>query len=270
MTDTMHAVPVLNLTESKAPEFGSVQSVVIPTSSMGLGYVQLLQRRPKRHRARIYVDSLPSGVLSTVTRYSTAAGPVAGQILCTCTVPANATPGMWDIRAATMFNGAGVVAATDSDNVEININGVGVATVITDVAAVNSNSFPLTSYGSFYLNPGDVVTLTLIASTAGTVIYRNELAISPAAGTTGIDSYIVYNSVLDTVMGPNPRGGMIAAPGERIWESERPLYATAVGSPVTVTVHDESFLITPRPDETIIEPDYNDGMELDDDAYPDS
>ena len=91
-TEVPPPVPVIDVSESAAPEYGGIQQFVAPVSGVGgntgsqPAYVQLLQRRVRRHRARINIDALTGGATAVILNTSpdaltaNPANPVGGYI----------------------------------------------------------------------------------------------------------------------------------------------------------------------------------------------
>jgi hypothetical protein len=122
-TDPWPAAPlrVVNMTETAAPQYGSCMTWTVPQVGVGQP-VQILQRRVKRSKGKLYINSLPT-VLTVIT------SPV---------VPASGTP---------LYN-------TNPFPVVINVIG-GTVTVI----AVNGVTTGLTS-GPVYVPAGGIITIT--------------------------------------------------------------------------------------------------------------
>ena len=147
---------------------------------------------------------------NALTRYNTVTAPAANATLASITIPAGTPTGLWDISAFLSFNGSGATNGVDSNNVQIEINGNAVATVNTNVTAVNGNSFPLTEYGQFQLHAGDVVSLNAIGAGGAAVIYQVNLAISPVPNSSAEPTSVVL-TIGKRVITLNPNAGIFTA-----------------------------------------------------------
>lgn len=237
VTDTPDPVPVIDVTESAAPEFGGVQEMTVPVSGGGgstgtqPAVVQLLQRRKKRKRARIWIDSLGTvtSAISAGGTFVVPAGP--GTVISSFNAPVT---GLYTISVATALNGP---SQPDRNNMQLNYPGGSTILPSASGGDQQAASNPVT----VPLKQGDLVSVTQIAAAGTSTGYS---AIITADYTGGGATAVVINANPDPLTSnvANPSGGYITAvPRQIIWESQRPLYAVALGGPVNVYVQDESY-----------------------------
>lgn len=73
--------------------------------------------------------------------------------------------------------------------------------------------------------------------------YKAKLWCIPGTGATGV----ILNSKPDALMQPNPQGATFTFPASPVpfalpeYDAQRPLYAMAIGGPVTISVIDEAY-----------------------------
>lgn len=245
------AVPVKLIgkpTVTLKPEFGSLQSLVIPVWGVSTP-VQLLQRQRGRFKARLLLQSqpalsaLPSGAIAyTVPKYGSVTSPGAGvAIAATAVIPA----GAYYVTAVVSLAGT-VAQGTDNANFVI-VQGVG-----TDASFQLNNQITAgpQTFGPYLFNmqpsatgvyTNNIAVQTINAGTAGS-IYSVILTVTPAGDLATSPVYL--NSKPDPLSN-NPPQGFIMPPGQFMdWESQQPVYAICVGNNAqVVSVQDLTYEI---------------------------
>lgn len=236
----VRVIDVGKKTRNEAPEYGSWQTLSVPLLGVSPP-AQLLQRRPLRYRARLYMatqDELSSSVSSTGLAPVT--DPGAGATIANVN---GLTAGTYQISAAGYLSGT--VQAADQDNMKL-VNSTGFTTLskLLVPPAANVMGQPVTVTLTI---PVGVTSNILVASNnAGSnaaVIYAAWITVTQIGGPEAI--FIASNP--GQLVNPTAEGAYQVPLNTFIdWYSQQPCYAIATGAASTINVNDESFGDDPR------------------------
>lgn len=221
-------------TTKVAPSFGSCLSFNVDTFANLGDTVQILQRRTRRFRAHIFIQQLQqaNGTAANSTPNPTTS-PAANSNVST---PLLLTPGTYTLAWTCELSGT--LGAVDADNFRLTFGSTNIAAG-TNLAV--AGEYPQPNYAPFVMPSGSTQTLKVRNAAAGTVgsVYSGTIEAQPITAGGGI---IVLNSKKEPLLLPIPEGLYIQTPQVIPWESQRPCYATLIGTgPITVSVKDESY-----------------------------
>lgn len=241
-------VPVVSMGESAAPEYGACMTW--PVQQAGVGQpVQILQRRVRRHKAKIYQTS-PSG--SGATDFPQA-NPPAGTNF-TYTVPPGTAQTITAVRvffttsAAVANRFVSLQVRDASGNILSSINNASAIVASSSLQLTWSTSITGFAFGASGnalmpmpittpLQPGWQLVVTISGEDAADQLSQIVITLANAAAS------IIINSKLDPLQGANPQGFTIPAgfAGNIEWESQQPCYAIAIGGTANLSVTDEAY-----------------------------
>ena len=219
-----------------APEFGSVNTWVVDTLAIQGKPTQILTRRYRRHKARLYVASLgPLGAGQSVQGSVTSPGANANIAQITAV---GLVPGTYTVQWSVQLDGT--LGAGDGNNFKITGPGLGGGIISANdptAGHYQQNSFQL------FVPPGNATALSIRSVAAGTVgaIYTGQLTITPQPSLSAI---LFLSHRQEYLTGVTPPNGIqvLSVPFNMDWESQQPLYATITGvGPVSVSVVDEAY-----------------------------
>jgi hypothetical protein len=241
-------IPVTEISERAAPEYGSCMTW--PVGQAGLTPpTQILTRRIRRHKAKLFVSSLGLGVTDLQVANP---APATANVL-VYTVPAGQTVNLDSLTFiytsdATVGNRAVTVNITDAAG---NLVARSPAFSAIPASTVNTysgwigNSLTGAATGNSY---GPLPNIPLQSGwqvrivTTGTIGAADQISAITLSVNTTTGSTIVFNSKLDPLTNPTPTGFNISSTGPLPdWESQQPLYAIAIGGTAVVSVIDESY-----------------------------
>jgi hypothetical protein len=230
-------LPIINATEREAPQYGSTGTYTLQLAGAAQP-VQLLQRRVRRNKARILVQSFgatPGSQVASISAFGNVTNPGANTVLASAVVP---NAGFYTANWSTIL--AGTLSTTDRSNVVLQVNGV---TVATSVNGLNVGTIYQQSPVNISIPAGATVTLLIPVANAAAV-YTGEFVLNPTASIGGATAAVFHNRT-DPLSNPNiaPQIGVqvFAVPYSFDWESEQPLYGVGIGGLVTVSVIDETY-----------------------------
>lgn len=203
-TDAIPVYTVNDPASELSPEFGKATVFAVPLTGTITGQnnsIQLLQRRPSRYKAVIYVGSLPS------------TGSVAIQ---------NVAVGASTVATPNLNNFPVIVTVSGGTVTQITINGI------------NTGQ----TSGSFLLKPGDLIATTNTGAPTYTTTLPSG-ASAPSTGSASL--VISHDpSTLVSTSAPVGYT-IVTAPHIFQWENQEPLYAISLGAgPINVSVIDQA------------------------------
>lgn len=207
-----------------AVEFGAPSTWTIPQIGTQQP-VQILQRRPSRSKAQIWIPAPPNSG-GSVSAQGTVAAPAAfTPIATTATLP----PGTYTVSGSVTLGGT-LTAGTDNGNVRLVANGAAFATL--PVPAVDG-TYP---YGPITFTIGPASSTVILqsganAATAGST-YGGGLTVTPL-NNSGVTAVALSHRQDYLANANNPQGLIFPVsilPLKVDWESQQPCYAAAVGT----------------------------------------
>lgn len=229
--------PKYNDVERVAPDFGSTGTFILQLPGQAQP-VQVLQRRERRNKARIYVASFGGTAVAnfaSITASGNATNPGAGTNIVQVTVP---QAGFYSINWATIL--AGTLGATDRSNVQLFIN---VTPIQTSMNGINTGTYYPQLPAQVFIPAGAVVSMTVTNANAAAV-YSGDISITPITS-IGAATAAQFHNRPDVLSNPNPPPNVgitiVTAPFSFDWESQQPLFGVGISGLVTVSVVDETY-----------------------------
>jgi len=222
-----------------APEYASVNTWAINTLAVMGAPVQILPRKYRRHKARIYIPSLGTITGTPPTAEGSVTSPGTSATIASITAP-NVPLG--DLLIKWNVSLGGTVGTVDANNFKIQGGGISTALTSDNPGAVGGPWEQEAVQQLVTAQPGSPLTVKSIA--AGTVasVYTAQIAIQTLSAITGT---MWFASIIDRLTLAVPQGLQVTtAPFFFEWESQRPLYVIlSAGSagPLSVSVIDESY-----------------------------
>lgn len=231
--------PKYNDVERTAPDFGSTGTFILQLPGQAQP-VQVLQRRERRNKARIYVASFGGTSAGSAASISATGAPNtspgAGSVLATATVPIAGT-----YNANWQLVLGGTLATADRNNVALQVNGV---TVATSNNGINVGTVYTQTPQQILIPAGATVTLVTIGAGTAASIYQGNFVLTPTT-TLGAATAAQFHNRPDVLSNPSPPPNVgitvVAAPFSFDWESQQPLFGVGIGGLVTVSVVDETY-----------------------------
>jgi hypothetical protein len=227
----------LTKVERVAPEYGSSNTFTLQPSGASQP-VPVLQRRIKRSKARILVQSLggtPAAQVATVSAQGNATNPGANTVLASAVVP---SAGFYTINWQVIL--AGTLSTADRSNVLLQVNGV---TVATSDNGLNTGTIYPQLPVQIQIPAGATVSLLIPVANAAAV-YSGAFAATALAAIGAASAAVFHNQTAplsNPVVPPGVGIQIVTAPSIFEWESQQPLYGVGVGGNVQVSVIDESY-----------------------------
>jgi hypothetical protein len=228
------------------PEFGSCQSFTVPQSGATTypqNCVQIMNRRPSRKKARIFINSnggtTPNGGAS-YTGEGTAVDPAAGTTVAALNAGVAIPAGTYVVQGTNMLAGAATAA-------DINNFGLYVGATLIQTLGNDDVTEQLFQWGPITItvpSGGAIVAIKTIGAGSGTANYWSAFQGAPQSGSSGAATSVIISSNVNALANPvNPQGFSISAfPFALDWENQEPCYATAIGGAgVVVSVLDQSY-----------------------------
>lgn len=220
-----------------APEYGTCMTWSVDTlANMGKP-LQILTRRYRRYKARVFVQSLaPVGTAQTAQGQATA--PAANTQLCIIAA-ASIVPGEYNISWNVALGGT--PAAAETNNFQLR---QGANTLATSDNPGAVGFFPQAPFGPVFLNGTQGIAIRT-GGTIGTAgaIYSAAVTITPVIPGTGT-AILVVAQRQELLMQPTPVGSTIMAPIVFDWESQKPCYAVLTSAsfgPIQVSTIDQAY-----------------------------
>jgi hypothetical protein len=226
-------------TENLAADFGSTGTFILQPAGSAQP-VQILQRRYRRNRAVVIVQSFggtsPASAASISNTGAPVTSPGIGAVLATAAVP---NAGTYSVNWQILLGGT--LGAIDRNNVALQVNGV---TVATSNNGINSGTvYPQTSQ-QIVIPAGATVQLITIAAGTAASVYAGNFVLTSTTSIGAATAAILHNrpDVL-TLPTPPPNTGIqiTTTPYAFVWESQQPLYGVGIGGQVAVSVIDETY-----------------------------
>ena len=217
-----------------APQYGDAMTWTVDTFANMGQVLQILPRRYRRDKARIYVGSLGNQGVALNVRGSVAA-PAANTTIVS-TLP---QPGRYLVNWTVEIEGA--VAAADGDNMKLLFGAT--TLLIADYPPVaGSYPQPQVQVDVPVGNTAFFTVKSIGAATAGTTYSAQITAIPQFPDNAAV---LWLNSNREPLQQPLPQGFMIdQAPKELEWNNQKPCYAVVGpggGGPIQVSVLDQAY-----------------------------